>query len=55
MFSQVQSMTDLINTVELSHNIEYKVIISIDDLDRVPLSKVNLIFYVKLILMYLLI
>ena len=41
MFWKIQSMTDLINTVELSYNIEYKVIITIDELDRVPLSKVN--------------
>ena len=43
MCSKVQSMVDLIHTVELTHDIEYKVVITIDNLDRLPLAKVNYI------------
>ncbi|CAK8684892.1 unnamed protein product [Clavelina lepadiformis] len=39
--SEVHAMSDLIHTIEFTHNFEYKVIITIDDLDRIPLSKVR--------------
>ena len=37
-------MTRLIKLIEYVNRREYKVVISIDDLDRVPLDKVCLIF-----------
>ena len=33
-------MSDLIHTIKLKYDVEYKVIIKIDDLDRLPLPKV---------------
>jgi len=34
-------MTNLIQTIKLVSKISYKVVITIDDLDRVPLPKVS--------------
>ncbi|CAK8684873.1 unnamed protein product [Clavelina lepadiformis] len=39
--SEVHAMGDLIHSIEFTHNVEYKVVITIDDLDRIPLSKVR--------------
>ncbi|XP_076810763.1 uncharacterized protein LOC143453352 isoform X2 [Clavelina lepadiformis] len=39
--SEVHAMGDLIHSIEFAHNVEYKVVITIDDLDRIPLSKVR--------------
>ena len=43
---QVEKITQLVQTVNLVYGISYKVVITIDDLDRVPLPKV--IHYFKL-------
>ena len=42
VFYKVEAITNLIKTIKVVKKITYKILITIDDLDRVPLPKVGL-------------